>query len=347
LSAVIEADGQRCGGCATRFPEAALACPSCHKLVHGEALRKLSEEANTAARAGQPSAELAAWRSALALLPPASRQHAMVLEKTRALSVAVDANPAPGAKREGGSGWGKATGGLGALALVLWKFKALGLFALTKLKFLLLGLTKAQTLLSMLFAMGVYFTLWGWKFAVGFVLSIYVHEMGHVAALVRLGIPASAPMFIPGVGAYVRLHQSPATPAEDARVGLAGPIWGLGAAAACAAVYATTTVPIWGALAKTGAYLNLFNLLPIWQLDGARGFAALAKPERIWIAVLLGGAWALTQEGLLIALAALATYRAFASEAPASSDRRAFIEFGALVVALSWLMHLDVPTSGR
>ena len=76
----------------------------------------------------------------------------------------------------------------------------------------------------------VYWSLFGWKFALGFVLSIYIHEMGHVIALRKYGIAATSPMFIPFVGAIVRLRQYPANVAQDARVGLAGPIWGLGAA---------------------------------------------------------------------------------------------------------------------
>src|SRR5439155_143942 len=83
----------------------------------------------------------------------------------------------------------------------------------------LLGLTKASTLFTMLLSAGVYWAAWGWKFALGVVLSIYVHEMGHVQALQRYGIKATAPMFIPGVGAVVRLKQYPASP-RDARVGL-------------------------------------------------------------------------------------------------------------------------------
>ncbi len=37
-----------------------------------------------------------------------------------------------------------------------------------------------------------------------------------------------APMFLPGFGAVVRMQQYPVDAREDARVGLAGPIWGLG-----------------------------------------------------------------------------------------------------------------------
>ena len=61
---------------------------------------------------------------------------------------------------------------------------------LGNLKFLLLGLTKAGTMFSMLLAFGVYWTAWGMWFALGFVLSIYVHEMGHVVALRRYGSDA-------------------------------------------------------------------------------------------------------------------------------------------------------------
>src|SRR5256885_5819705 len=108
-------------------------------------------------------------------------------------------------------------------------------------------------------------------FAFGLVLSIYIHEMGHVQALQRYGIKATAPMFIPGFGAVIRLKQYPADAREDARVGLAGPLWGLGAALAAYAVYRATGVGVWGAIAHMGALVNLFNLVPVWQLDGARG----------------------------------------------------------------------------
>jgi len=36
----------------------------------------------------------------------------------------------------------------------------------------------------MLLSADVYWTIWGWTFAVGVVLSIYVHETGHVQALI-------------------------------------------------------------------------------------------------------------------------------------------------------------------
>jgi Zn-dependent protease len=113
--------------------------------------------------------------------------------------------------------------------------------------------------------------------------------MGHVAAMRRYGLQATAPMFIPGFGALIRMQQHPATTQEESRIGLAGPIWGLGAAAACFLIYITTQQPFWAALTHTGAMINLFNLMPIWGLDGDRGFKSLNRNER-WLATAPGGA---------------------------------------------------------
>src|SRR5256885_15722313 len=224
-----------CPDCGAQVAPALLACPACHRLVHADALKRLAADAEQAKQTGDTSAELAAWRQALEFLPPDTAQHQTVAARVAELSRAVDRQPA-GAKH--GSRLGKgAAGGLGALGVLLAKFKFALLFVITKAKLLLLGLTKASTLLSMLLSMSVYWTLWGWKFAAGFVVSIYIHEMGHVQALTHYGIKATAPMFIPGVGAFIRLKQYPTDRREDARVGLAGPIWGAGAAIAAYGVY--------------------------------------------------------------------------------------------------------------
>src|SRR6185436_5687170 len=142
-------------------------------------------------------------------------------------------------------------------------------------------------------AFGVYWAAWGMWFALGLVLSIYIHEMGHVVALRRYGIAATAPMFVPGLGAFIRLRQS-LPPRQSARVGLAGPLWGLGAAAAAWAVALAGGSAMWSAIAHTGAWINLFNLLPVWQLDGSRAFAALGRAHRATIGAAFGVAWLTT-----------------------------------------------------
>jgi len=320
-----------CAGCGGQVAGALLSCPSCHALVHAGRLRELAAEAEGAAARGDVTAELRAWRSALELLPVESRQHEAVAGKIDRLSRRVTA----------GSGWGRRLGaGGGAVAggaLILWKLKAVVLLALTKGKVLLLGLTKSSTLLSMLPAFGLYWAAFGWKFAAGLIASIYVHEMGHVFALRQYGIAASAPMFIPGLGAVVRSRQHPANAHEDARIGLAGPIWGLGAAFAALAVFAGGGGAIWGAIARVGAWINLFNLLPVWQLDGARALRPLNRGQ-LWAAVaVIVASFALTREGLLVLIGGVTAYQAFRSAEGGEGDRGALAWFASLVVVLSWL----------
>ncbi len=332
-----------CPQCGTQIAPALLACPSCQRLVHSDDLKRLAAEAEHATQASDVSAALAAWRQALELLPPDSTQHEVVSARILALSRALDTRPAA---TKHGSPWGKGAAGLGALGALLAKFKFALVFVLTKAKLLLLGLTKGGTFFSMLLSAGVYWTIWGWKFAFGLVLSIYIHEMGHVQALQRYGIKATAPMFIPGIGAVIRLKQYPADAREDARVGLAGPLWGLGAALAAYAVYRATGVGVWGAIAHIGALVNLFNLVPVWQLDGARGFRALTRQQR-WIAVaVIALMWLVTSEGLLVLLGIAAVAAAGFGRAAEEPDHTALLQYTFLVGVLSLMTRLAVPATG-
>lgn len=324
-------------------------CPVCRRLVHAEPLRRQVAEADRHEATGDVRAALATLRSALALLPADSRQHALLSERATRLSDRIDSGAVPAAPprttatADAGSGAWKIGGAIGGLALLGWKLEALVVFLLTKAKLLVLGLGKATTLFSMLLSLGLYWSLWGIWFALGLVLSIYVHEMGHVSALRRFGIQASAPMFLPGFGALVRMKQYPHTRREDARIGLAGPAWGLGAALATLLAYTVVGHPLLAAVASVGAWINLFNLVPAWTLDGGRGFRALSRPQR-WIAVaVIALAWAITQEGLLVLLGMAAVVQAFAKAAPAPGDRRALLTYAGLVVALAVLTTVPVP----
>ncbi len=148
-----------------------------------------------------------------------------------------------------------------------------------KLKALLLFLPKLKLLAtagSMLVSIAAYTTIWGLPFAIGFVILLLVHEMGHVIALRREGIPASAPMFIPFLGAVISARSLGDNATAEARVGLAGPILGSLGAAACILIWQATGHDFWRALAFTGLFLNLFNLLPVVPLDGGRAMAAMA-----------------------------------------------------------------------
>src|SRR5581483_2154906 len=135
------------------------------------------------------------------------------------------------------------------------------------------------------------------------------HEMGHVSMLRYFRIDAGAPLFIPGVGALVMLKQHIADPLTDARIGLAGPVWGLGAALAALLVYGATHAPIWMAIAQLTGFINLFNLIPVWQLDGSRGLHALARWERWTLVATVAVALMITEQRLLVIIGAVAVWR--------------------------------------
>ena len=156
------------------------------------------------------------------------------------------------------------TAPLVGLGLLIVKFGGV----LLKLKILTTGGT-------MLISIAAYAWLWGLPFAVGFVLLIFVHELGHVLELRRQGIPASAPLFIPFLGAVIGMKQLPDDAWKEARVALAGPILGSVGAAACWIAGEATGSDVLVGLAFVGFFLNLFNLIPIVPLDGGRAAGAL------------------------------------------------------------------------
>jgi len=128
---------------------------------------------------------------------------------------------------------------------------------------------------SMLVSMAVYASFFGPPFAIGFVLLIWVHEMGHVVALRRYGIRATAPLFIPFVGAVITIGRL-RNAAEEAIMGIAGPVFGTLGGCACLAAYYATRLPVLLDLCFFTFAMNLLNLLPIPPLDGGRVTAAVS-----------------------------------------------------------------------
>jgi len=171
---------------------------------------------------------------------------------------------------------------LAAVALFIAKLGAkakLLLFALPKLKVF-------TTSASMLVSIVAYQLIFGWLFSVGFVLLLLLHELGHVFQLRREGVKASAPMFIPFLGAVISAKSMGDDAAAEARVGLAGPILGSIATLIPLGVWLATGSHFWQALAFIGFFLNLFNLIPVLPLDGGRAMAALSP--WVWLVGLAG-----------------------------------------------------------
>ncbi|MFI4993347.1 MAG: site-2 protease family protein [Solirubrobacterales bacterium] len=156
-----------------------------------------------------------------------------------------------------------------ALGAKFWAAIKGALLLLPKLKLL----TTAGTALV---SVAAYSLFWGWTFALGFVVLLFVHEMGHVIQLRREGVKASAPMFVPFLGAVVMAKSLGENALAEARVGLAGPVLGTIGSAACLAIGEASNSDFFRALAYIGFFLNLFNLLPVVPLDGGRAMAAMA-----------------------------------------------------------------------
>jgi len=156
---------------------------------------------------------------------------------------------------------------------------------MTKLLLLLLSGAKFGKLLTtggtMLISLVVYAFVFGWKYAAGFILLLFVHEMGHYIAARQRGLDVGAPTFIPFVGAWISLKDLPHDAETEAHVGLGGPL--LGSVGALAVYFlARQTDATWMlAVAYSGFFLNLFNLIPLSPFDGGRITAVLSP--RIWL----------------------------------------------------------------
>jgi Zn-dependent protease len=134
--------------------------------------------------------------------------------------------------------------------------------ALAKWSFLLLKFA------SIFIAVAAYALIWGWKFAVGFVALILVHELGHYLEALREGLHPRLPVFIPLLGAYVQFTRG--NPWQTARVAVAGPILGGVGSLALYVASRSNGSELLSALAYTGFFLNLINMLPFGILDGGQ-----------------------------------------------------------------------------
>ena len=327
-----------CRDCGSELAPALLSCPRCDALVHRDVLETLARDAELARARGDAVAERVAWQRVLGLLPPESGQAAALQQTVAALDARIAlASRESDAKAKADAEAARAADTRPAWRRMLTSAGALIILALGKLKFLILGLSKLSTFFSMLAFVGVYWTAYGWPLAVGFAVSIYIHEMGHVAANRRHGIDASAPLFIPGFGALIRLRQHVTDRDVNAAIGLGGPLWGLGAAVAAALAWVATGNPIWAAIAHLGAWLNLFNLLPVWQLDGARGLAPLTRTQRATVACAMLVMFLVVHDRLLVVLGAVTLFRAWRNDPEARGNYRVLALFCGLVVTLSLL----------
>ncbi len=193
----------------------------------------------------------------------------------------------------------KTLGPLGLVIILILKFGS-------KLKFLVLPLIKFFPILlktggTMVITIWAYSILWGWKFAAGFVILILIHEFGHLIAAKIFKLDVGWPVFIPFMGAVIALKEAPKHAWVEFWVAAGGPILGGFAALICHRIYIATGDPFFAALAYTGYFLNLFNLMPTGFLDGGRMVTALSP--WLWVVgIIIAGAFAIYRPSFIIFL---------------------------------------------
>jgi len=320
---------RNCHNCGQEVPLGALACEKCQALIYSEELTRVSTRATSLEEQGDLAQAREEWLKALPLLPSTSTQAEWTRGKVYKLELAAKHAPAT-PKNE----WAKKLGPLAPIAVLLAKSKVL-LTALFKLKFLL----------SLGSFMALYWTLYGPAFGGGFVLLIVVHEMGHYIDIRRRGLPADMPVFLPGLGAYVRWQALGVTRVTRAAVSLAGPLAGLLGAAACAIMWRRTGSGVWAALATATSVLNILNLTPVWVLDGGQAANALSKAERFVLLAACLALWAITTKGVFFVVACGVTYRLFTKDLPPMPSPRIAAYYISVLAALGSVLYL-VPSQG-
>ena len=174
-----------------------------------------------------------------------------------------------------------ALGWLGSAALGVWAVIKYGAFLLFKIPAL-------TTLLTGVVAVGAYALLFPWQVAVGLVVLIFVHEMGHVIEVRRQGLAATAPIFIPFLGAAIFMRTHAQTPIKQAEIAIAGPIAGTLGAVVAFVLYGYTHNELFLVLAYLGFFINLLNLIPFGMLDGGWILAPVSKWVQVGGLVALG-----------------------------------------------------------
>jgi Zn-dependent protease len=315
---------QACVRCHTVLAPGALVCDNCHALVHAHSLEQLAAAARMHEEHREFTAARELWVKALGLLPPQSTQAEWIRDNVQRLQTASANAPEVPAR----NAWISKLGPLAPLVLLLAKGK------------FLLGLFKLKFILSLAAFVAVYWGLYGLRFGVGFAILILVHEMGHFIEIKRRGLPAEMPVFLPGLGAYVRWTALGVSVQTRSLISLAGPMAGLLGAAVCAALWLRSGVAFWIGLASLSAMLNVLNLIPVWVLDGGQAIAALDRNERFMLAAVAVILAAYFAQPLFVLVAAGAAYRAFTKDLPPAPSHATTAYYLAILAGLGYVMHL-------
>lgn len=286
-----------------------------------EQVEQLAIRARQLAAIGQLQAAREHWLAILNLLPTDASERAGVLREVQRLDARLSPKPK--------INWAKRLGPLGIALAFLTKFKTVGLVLLTKGKFLI----------SILAFVGFYWALFGWWFAVGLAGSVLLHEMGHYVMVRRFGFRAELPMFLPGLGAYVKWSGANVDVGIRAQISLAGPFFGFLSGLIAYGIFLQTHHGVWLAVAQFAGWLNLINLIPVSIFDGGSAMNALGRQHRLALLVVCVALAFVLHEYAFLFVALGTGYRLYKRDFPAEPRQGIAYAFTALVVAngfLSW-----------
>ena len=314
---------QKCPRCAREIPAGALECPQCRTLVHGDQMEQLAAHARSLEAHGDFHKAREKWLACLPLLPTQSVQAEWIRNHVRELEAgpSQSGQPAPSSAPQ----WGRKLGPLGPILLALLKFKSL---------------------FSFVAFFGFYWSVWGAKFGIGFAVLILIHEMGHFIDIKRRGLPADMPMFLPGFGAYVKWNALGVSLETRSAVSLAGPCAGALAAGLCALLWHQSGYGLWAALARTGAWFNALNLIPLWIFDGSSATNALSKLERAVVLVVSAALGYALGEWVFGLVAIGMGIRLFTRDAPEEQSNAIAAYFTAVLAGLAMVLWL-MPGQGN
>jgi len=114
-----------------------------------------------------------------------------------------------------------------------------------------------------------------WRLGALLIAILVFHEYGHLRAMRSFGMQTKGMYLIPFVGG-VAIGEKATTYWQETYISMQGPVFGLYMTLLAWLGYALTDWSLLGALASFSALINVFNLLPIYPLDGGHVVKACA-----------------------------------------------------------------------
>lgn len=125
--------------------------------------------------------------------------------------------------------------------------------------------------LSVLISFIAWTFFFGYKFTIVLLTALLIHEYGHYYQMGQDGITKKKMLAIPLLGGMAISQERFKSYFAEAKIAIAGPIFGLGSALGAMALWLTTGNLFFAAATIFICFLNLFNLLfPAAPLDGGR-----------------------------------------------------------------------------